>query len=150
MSFKELYLQRRMSAVDAVQQVRNGDTIIVPTGAGEPPVLLTALSEQRRSFRDIKVAQILAVRKFGYFDPETVEHVRHVALFYGGASRPGGQAGWVDFMPNHFSEIPVQIERGQIAADVVFSLASSMDDEGYFALSLGLTTPWPPWPSVAP
>ena len=131
------YLQKRTSATDAMRHVRNGDSIIVPTGVGEPPTLLSALSEQRRNFQDVKVAQILAVRKYGYFDPETAHHVRHVALFLGPASRAGAQAGWVDFIPNYFSEIPQQIERGQIPADVVFSMASPMDAHGYFSLSLG-------------
>jgi hypothetical protein len=54
------------------------------------PALLTALSEQRRDFRDVSVAQILPLRKFDYFDFETHHHVRHTAYFYGGASRPGG------------------------------------------------------------
>ncbi|MDD2846223.1 MAG: acetyl-CoA hydrolase/transferase C-terminal domain-containing protein [Rhodoferax sp.] len=137
MSLQALYVQKRISAPDAMRHVRSGDAIIVPTGVGEPPALLTALSEQRRDFRDVKVAQILPLRKYAYFDPETVDHVRHVALFYGPASRAGGQAGWVDFIPNYFSEIPQQIERGQIAADVVFSMASPMDAHGYFSLSLG-------------
>ena len=131
------YLQKRTSATDAMRHVRNGDSIIVPTGVGEPPTLLTALSEQRRNFQDVKVSQILAVRKYGYFDPETAHHVRHVALFLGPASRAGAQAGWVDFIPNYFSEIPQQIERGQIPVDVVFSMASPMDAHGYFSLSLG-------------
>ena len=138
MSAQDLYLQKRMSAADAVRQVHNGDFIIVPTGVGEPPTLLTALSEQRRDFLDVKVAQILAVRKYAYFDPDTVDHVRHVSLFYGAASRAGGQAGWVDFLPNYFSEIPGLIERGLMAADVVFAMASPMDAHGYFSISLGV------------
>ncbi len=138
MSIKTLYLQKRMPATEAVCHVRNGDFIIVPTGVGEPPALLTALSDQRRDFQDVKVGQILAMRKYAYFDPETVDNVRHVAFFYGGASRAGGQEGWVDFIPNYFSEIPPQIERGQISADVVFSMASPMDEHGYFSLSLGV------------
>ena len=93
MSIQELYLQKRISAADAVRQVRNGDFIIVPTGVGEPPTLLAALSEQRRDFHDVKVAQILAMRKYAYIDPATADHVRHVAFFYGGATRAGGQAG---------------------------------------------------------
>jgi acyl-CoA hydrolase len=149
MSVQQSYAQKKMSASDAVRTVRDGDLIIVPTGVGEPPALLTALSEQRRAFRDVKVSQILALRKFGYIDPETVEHVRHVALFYGGATRAGGQAGWIDFIPNYFSEIPSMIERGQMPADVVFSMASPMDAHGYFSLSLGPTTPWPRWPGRA-
>jgi acyl-CoA hydrolase len=137
MSIQELYLKKRMAAADAVRQVRNGDFIIVPTGVAEPPTLLTELSEQRRDFRDVKVAQILAVRKYGFIDPETLEHIRPVAFFYGGATRAGGQEGWIDFIPNYFAEIPMQIERGLIPADVVFSMASPMDAHGYFSLSLG-------------
>ncbi|MDC6170482.1 acetyl-CoA hydrolase/transferase family protein [Paucibacter sp. XJ19-41] len=137
MSVQDLYRQKLRSAAEALDQLRNGDCIIVPTGVGEPPALLTALSEQRRRFRDVKVAQILPVRKFGYFDPETTEHVRHLAFFYGAASRAGGQAGWIDFIPSYFSEMPALIARGLIPADVVFALASTMDAHGYFALSLG-------------
>ena len=136
MSFQELYRQRRMPAADAVRQVRNGDCIIVPTGVAEPPALLTALSEQRRDFHDVKVAQILAVRPYAYIDPATTAHVRHVAFFYGGATRAGGHAGWIDFIPNTFSELPAMIGRGQVPADVVFSLASTMDEEGFFSLGL--------------
>jgi acyl-CoA hydrolase len=137
MSHQASYLARRCSAADAMRLVQDGDFIVVPTGVGEPPALLTALSDQRHRWRGVRVAQILAIRKFGYIDPETVEHVRHVAFFYGGATRAGGQQGWIDFIPNHFSEIPRLIERGQIPADVVFSLASPMDADGRFALSLG-------------
>jgi len=137
MSSQAMYLEKRTSAADAVAQVRDGDFIIVPTGVGEPPTLLTALSEQRFDFHDVKVAQILAMRKYAYIDPATVDHVRHIAFFFGGATRAGGQEGWIDFIPNAFSEIPSHIERGQIPADVVFSLASPMDAHGYFAISLG-------------
>jgi len=137
MTAQTLYNQKRGTPEDAVNLVRDGDFIIVPTGVGEPPTLLTALSEQRRRFHDVKVAQILAIRKFGYIDPETVDHVRHVAFFYGAATRAGGQSGWIDFIPSYFSEMPSQIERGLIPADVVFSMASPMDENGNFSLSLG-------------
>ena len=137
MSIQQTYQQKRTTAAEAVEVVRNGDFIIVPTGVGEPPALLTALSDKRLDLHDVKVGQILAMRKYGYLDPATVHHVRHVAFFFGGATRAGGQAGWVDFIPNYFSEIPAQIEQGHIAADVVFSMASPMDADGNFALSLG-------------
>src|SRR3990167_6980891 len=112
MSNQALYLQKRMSAADAVRLVRNGDTIVVPTGVGEPPSLLTALSEQRRGFTGVKVSQILAMRKYAYIDPQTVDHVRHMAYFYGGATRAGGQGGWVDFISHYFSQNPAPNEGG--------------------------------------
>ncbi len=137
MSFQSLYKQKRMSATDAVRLVKNGDTIIVPVGVGEPPTLLTALSEQRRDFHDVQIAQILPLRKYGYFDQETVKNVRHLSYFFGGPSRPGGQAGWIDYIPAYFYELPLLIERGLLASEVVFSMASAMDEHGYFSLSLG-------------
>lgn len=130
------YASKRCSPEQALELLKDGDTVIVPTGAGEPPALLHALSARRTAFRDIKVAQILAMRKYGYFDCDTVDHVRHVALFFGGASRAAGQAGWADFIPAYFSELPGLIQRGLVPADVVFSLASPMDEHGNFALSL--------------
>jgi acyl-CoA hydrolase len=136
-SNQQQYAAKRCGVDAAMALVRDGDLIIVPTGAAEPPALLTALSEQRRKFHDVKVSQILAMRKFAYFEQETAHHVRHAALFFGGGSRPCGQGGWGDFIPNYFSEIPALIERGLMPCDVVFSLASSMDENGYFALSMG-------------
>ena len=137
MSVHDQYKQKRSTAAEAVRLIRDGDAIVVPTGVGEPPTLLTALSEQRRSFHGVSVGQILPLRKFDYFDATTCEHVRHSAYFYGGASRPGGQAGWIDFVPAYFSELPAMIDRRQIPADAVFSMASPMDAHGYFSLSLG-------------
>ena len=137
MSVQALYQQKRMAAADAIRVVKNGDTIVVPTAVAEPPALLTALSEARRDFRGVQVSQILPVRKYAYFDPETVENVRHTAYFFSGVTRAGGAEGWVDFIPAYFSEMPALIKREQMPANVVFSMASPMDEYGYFSLSLG-------------
>ena len=137
MSVQALYQQKRMSAADAIRVVKNGDTIVVPTAVAEPPALLTALSEARRDFRGVQISQILPIRKYDYFDPETVENVRHTAYFFGGVSRAGGAEGWIDFIPAYFSEMPALIKRQQMPANVVFSMASPMDEYGYFSLALG-------------
>ncbi|MCG2586842.1 acetyl-CoA hydrolase/transferase family protein [Massilia sp. TS11] len=137
MSHLEIYRSKRCDPETAVALVRDGDAIVVPTGAGEPPALLTALSDRRKSLHGVSIHQILAVKKFGYFDPETVDHIRHSAFFLGGASRTGAQQGWCDVIPSHFSEIPSLIRRREVKADVVFALASPMDENGYFALGLG-------------
>lgn len=136
MSPQDLYASKRMTAADAAGLIRDGDTVVVPTGVGEPPALLHALSERRQSLNGVVISQILPLRKYAYYDAGTVANVRHSAYFYGGASRPGGQEGWVDFVPNYFSELPLLIDRGLTPADVVVSMASPMDEHGYFSLSL--------------
>ena len=137
MAFQTQYQKKRLSALDAIRVVMNGDTIVVPTAVGEPPALLTALSEARRDFLDVQVVQILPLRPYGYFDPETAAHVRHTAYFFGGVSRAGGKAGWIDYIPAYFSELPDLINRKLMASEVVFSMASPMDAHGFFSLSLG-------------
>jgi len=137
-SIQTLYQQKRMSAAEAIGVVMNGDTVVVPTAVGEPPALLTALSSARREFLNVQVSQILPVRKYGYFDPDTAAHVRHVAYFFSGISRAGGQEGWSDFISANFSELPELIGRRLMAADVVLSMASPMDAHGFFSLSLGV------------
>ncbi|MBK7847294.1 MAG: acetyl-CoA hydrolase/transferase family protein [Zoogloea sp.] len=136
MNYQEQYAAKRVTPAEAVRNVHNGDTIVVPTAVAEPPALLTALSEHRRDFHDVKVSQILAVRKFGYLDPTTAEHVRHVAYFFSGATRPGFREGVVDFTPSFFSEMPQLIERGLMPAEVVFTQVSPMDQHGYFSLGI--------------
>ncbi len=135
-NYKELYQERLCTAVEGIKLVRDGDCLVVPTGVGEPPALLTALSEHRREYHDVKIYQILPLRKFGYIDPETVDHVRHVAFFLGGATRAGGQQGWIDYIPSYFSEMPRLFEDGLFSVDTVFTLASPMDEHGYFSISL--------------
>lgn len=134
---KELYLDKLRSVEEGIKLVQDGDCLVVPTGVGEPPALLTALSEHRREYQDVKLFQILPLRKFGYIDPETVDHIRHVAYFLGGATRAGGQQGWIDYIPNYFSEMPRMFRDGLLPVDTVFTLASPMDEHGYFSISLG-------------
>ena len=136
-SVSEQYANKLASPQEAVGRVKNGDYIVVPSGVGEPPALLHALSSLRHSLQNVAVSQILALRKYAYLDPATAANIRHVSYFYGPATRAGGQAGWIDFVPSYFSEMPQLIERGQLPADVVFSMASPMDAHGYFSVSLG-------------
>ena len=121
---------------DAIDLINDGDTIVVPIAAGEPPALLEALSDRRREVRSVTVLQMLPLREPGYLDPETVEHVRHSSPFLGPANRGGVHEGWVDYTPAHFSEIPEMFRREQLRSDVVFAQASQMDEHGYFSLGL--------------
>jgi acyl-CoA hydrolase len=138
MDYYKQFEKKRMSALDAVSIIGNGDSIIVPTGVGEPPKLLAALAERRREFRGVSLIQLLPLRHFDYFDPETLDHVRHVSLFFSGVTRPGGQSGWIDYIPSSFGDLPGLIRDDLIHTDAVFSLASPMDQDGNF--SIGLAT----------
>lgn len=134
---QEIYKSKLTNAHDAVKLVKDGETIIVGVGAAEPPTLLTALSDRRREFNNVSVAQILPVRNYDYFDAETVDKVKHLAYFINSPSRKLTNEGYYDYLPAHFSELPWLIRRKQIASEVVFAFTSEMDAHGNFAISLG-------------
>lgn len=136
MTVEERYASKRREAGEAIRLIQDYDVVVVPTGVGEPPTILEALSEHRTDFHGVTVSQTLPLRTFGYLDPETVEHVRHRAYFLGGATRPGAQAGWVDYYPNYFGEMPALFRQGLLPVDVVVAMASPMDKHGYFSLGL--------------
>lgn len=136
MSAQATYESKRMDAADAVALVRDGETIVLPIGAGEAPTLLHALSARRREVHGVTVFSLLPLVKADYLDPDTTEHVRHSTAFLGGTSRPGAAGGWVDVHPAHFSEIPLLLRRGLLPCDVVFARASPMDSHGFFSLGL--------------
>jgi acyl-CoA hydrolase len=66
----------------------------------------------------------------------TAEHARHSSWFLGGPSRGDARDGWIDVVPMHFSEVPALLRRGDLGCDVLFALASPMDEHGFFSLGL--------------
>lgn len=136
MSARTEYLTKLTDAATAVTWIRDGDTVVLPVAAGEPPALIEALSEQRETLRGVTVSQLLPIRPADYLDPGTADHLRHSSWFLGGPSRTGAREGWVDVIPLHFSEIPGLLRRGTLPCDVLFALASPMDEHGFFSVGL--------------
>lgn len=136
-SLKQLYSDKLRTTDEAVKLVRDGDYIVVASGVSEPPAFLNALSEHRREFHGVKVCQVIPRTPVAYFDPETTENILHMAYFLSPVNRKGVQEGWSDYFPNNFGEIPRMIRDGYLKCDVATSIASPMDEDGYFSISLG-------------
>ena len=136
-SIQQLYREKLCTADEAVKLVQDGDYIVVASGVSEPPAFLTALSAHRREFHGVRVCQVIPRTPVAYFDPETAQNVCHMAYFIAPANRKGVQEGWSDYFPNNFGEIPRMIRDGYMKCDVATSIASPMDEDGYFSISLG-------------
>ncbi len=136
MSARTEFDVKRCDAAAAIDLVRDGDTIVVPIAAGEPPALLSALSDRREELRDVRVSQLLGLGSFGYLTADSAPHVRHVTPFLGAATRAGAAEGWVDWVPVNFSEVPSLIRQGLMGCDLVFAQVSPMDEDGFFSLGV--------------
>ena len=131
-----LYEQRRTDPDEAVKLIHDGDTVVAPLGAAEPAELLAALSRRRQDLRGVTVTQLLPTGRYEYLNPGSTQQIRHNSLFLGGPTREGAQAGWIDWTPNHFSEIPHLIRTGLLRCDVVVARCSPMDEHGFFSIGL--------------
>jgi acyl-CoA hydrolase len=130
-----LYQQKRMSAADAIRVVKNGDTIVVPTAVGEPPRIADCALRARRDFRDVRFRRFCRCVNT-LFRSGNGRNVRHTAYFFSGASRPGGQEGWIDFIPGLFFRTAGADQSQPDSCRCRFSMASPMDEHGFFSLAL--------------
>lgn len=138
--WQRMYQEKLVSAEGAAAAVESGDHIWFPVGAGEPYSFICALEARKESLRDVTTYQILPAKP-GYFDEETSQYIKHNSLFTSGASREAVQAGWADFTPNYFHELP-RLIREYWSSDVGGAIVSPMDEHGFFSMGLGVDYTW--------
>ncbi|MGI5912339.1 MAG: acetyl-CoA hydrolase/transferase family protein [Syntrophomonadaceae bacterium] len=135
LNVKELYQKKLCTAEEAIKLIKDEDTLVLPFG--EPPLFLKALAEHRREFNNVKISQTAAREHYDFIDPATQDNIQLKPFFLGAAVRKGGQAGYWSSIPYNFGESCDQIRRGYIKCDVFATLASPMDEYGYFSIGLG-------------
>lgn len=125
------------TAAEAVKAVRSGDMIMVANACGEPRGLLETLAERADELRDVRTAAILILGQPAYLRPEIADSIRHVSLFCSTGTRAAVNAGWADFMPCFFSQVP-SLLGVHIPADVAMVSVSPPDEHGYCSLGVSV------------
>ncbi|HBV97505.1 MAG: 4-hydroxybutyrate CoA-transferase [Peptococcaceae bacterium BICA1-7] len=132
-----MYRQKLVTAHGAVKLIKSCHNVVLPLGCGEPEALVTAMGERAGELRDVKVHQMLPLRKSAYLDQSLSGSFCHVSWFTSGANRQGVNEGWSDYMPAHFHDIPKMIS-DYVDVDVFMGTVSPMDDRGYFSFGLSV------------
>jgi acyl-CoA hydrolase len=111
-----------------------GETIVVGEAAGEPLALTAALVAQRASLDRVEV--FLGVGITATFTPEHTDHLRFrgigAALRYRALARSGG----LEILPQHFSDLPRLLTRGELRCDVVMLQLSPADAQGRYSYAV--------------
>lgn len=134
---KELYSRKLVAAEEAVKAIRSGDNVVLPLGCGEPGSLVDAMARRGAGLEDVKVHQMLPLRKAAYMEPDMRDRFRHVSWFTSGASRQSVNEGLADFMPGHFHDFPGFFQE-YIRVDVFMGTVSPVDDRGYFSFGVSV------------
>lgn len=130
MNYQTMYQDKLVSAKEAVSVIQPGDGIIFPIMPGEPPALLDAMREldtleNNRLYRMLPSFPIVDVEK---------AKLQQISIFLSGMDRKAMNAGMVDLLPNHFSDIPSILKQREGDHAVIMATVSPMDEDGNFSL----------------
>ncbi|MBT4427536.1 MAG: acetyl-CoA hydrolase/transferase family protein [Rhodospirillaceae bacterium] len=135
------YKARLCTADDAASRFEDGERLILPTLAGQPPAILAAMGERLRSgtLAHLRAGTILPGPDLAgaLLLPEFAEQFEWDTLFCGGSDRAGVFDGLYDMTPMHFGQMP-KIMRDDMKVGAVLSLASPPDADGYMSLGISI------------
>lgn len=137
MDYKAIYANKLMSLSDAAAKVESGWMIGMDAAAAHPAALVSAIAARAKAGKisGVKIDTLLDVEPLEcYADPELNGKFNGVSWFTGGYARKAVNAGYADFIPTYYRDIPGNVRR-LYDYDVFITEVSPMDKHGYFSLS---------------
>jgi acyl-CoA hydrolase/GNAT superfamily N-acetyltransferase len=136
-TWQERYADKITTAAQAVASVKHGNRVFIGSGAGEPQLLVEALSN-RSDLTDTEIVHILTLGVATYAEPRFGSRFRHNAYFIGPNVREAVADGRADYTPIFLSEIAALFRTGRVVIDVACISVSPPDEHGY--CSCGVST----------
>lgn len=138
-SWQQKYADKTVSAHEALSHIRNGQTVFVGSGAGEPLLLTEALYRMAAEFCDIEIIHLATAQEEpNLARPELAGSFRYNALYVG---RHGSEAVGkllADYTPMNVSELPKAMANGAIRVDVALIQISPPDAHGMCSLGVSV------------
>ena len=134
--YQDLYRQKLTDAASIAARVESGWVIGMDAATAHTPKIISALAERARNdeIRNVKVQTLLDVYPLEFYADKTLDgKLNGVSWFAGGGARKAINAGFADFIPNYYRDIPKLI-RSCYDYDAFCVSVSPMDEHGYFSL----------------
>jgi acyl-CoA hydrolase len=114
--------------------VRPGDAVVWGQAASEPGTLTAALMAQRAEIG--RFSAFVGMSWSDAVQPAHADCVSFLSYCGGGRNRALAQAGCLDILPCHYSELGALMRSGQFPVDVVLVQVTPADAQGRFQLAL--------------
>ncbi|MBD9417186.1 acetyl-CoA hydrolase/transferase family protein [Pseudomonas sp. PDM16] len=114
--------------------IRPSDTVLWGQANAEPLPLTTALMAQRQRIGRFRV--MLGIANSSTCRPEHADCIDFLAYCGAGANRELANAGVLDILPCHYSQLPQMIRSGALRIDVLLLQLAPADSNGRYSLSL--------------
>lgn len=140
---QRLYQSKLVTADEAVKKIPDGSRVFFGHAANEPQVLVDALVRNYQQYKDVEIVHWVPMGKGEYTDPKMAGHLRHNAMFVGGATRKAVQEGRADYTPFFYHQSTRFFTDGTFPIDVALISVTPPDKHGFVSLgvSVGGTKP---------
>lgn len=135
------YARKRMSATDALMQIRSGSRVFLSPACGEPQHLLeelVRLGAEGRRLNDVEIVHMLTVGSAPHVRKAYDQNFRHNSLFVGPGVRSAVSEGLADYTPIFLSEIPELFRSGRMPLDVALIQVTPPDRFGFCSLGVSV------------
>lgn len=129
-----------VSAQEALDVVKSGDSVFVHTAVAAPQVLIKALTNRAPELRDVNIYHLHTEGEAPYSTPEMAESFNVNAMFIGANVRKSVQQGYGSYIPIFLSEAPRLFRRGIIPLNVALISVSPPDRHGFCSLGVSVDT----------
>jgi len=137
-NWQALFAGKVVSIEKAISKIRNGQTIFIGSGCGEPLLLTEALARMAPKFWDLQVIHLIAQEESKLARPELVNSFRYNTFYVGRGLADAVANGTADYTPINISKLPSAMDRGIISVDVALIQVSPPDHEGQCSLGISV------------
>lgn len=137
MEWNTVYMQRFVTAEEAVSRIKSGDRVVIGHACGEPTYLVDAMVRNAAAYRDVEVIHMVPMGRCPYIQEGLEKCFRHNALFAGGRTREYINSGRGDFTSSYFFEIP-RLFHTTLPIDVAMVSVSVPNEDGYVSLGVSV------------
>lgn len=139
MTWQKKYKDKIVTAQKALSHIKNGQTIFVGSGAGEPTLLTHALAEMAPNFLDVEIIHLAAAEeKARLVGPEFEGSFRYNSFYVGRGVGAAVAQGVADYTPMNVRELPQSLASGIIIIDVALVEVSPPNDGGMMSLGVSV------------
>lgn len=134
---QKLYKEKLVTPSKAALCIKSGDNVVISMGAGEPTILLDAMTERKSELQDVRIHQMLPLTMPKYMQKGMERHFRHVSWFNSAINRPGVKAGQAGIMMGYLHEYPLFFKE-HLPVNVFMGTVSPMDRHGFFSFGVSV------------
>ena len=135
------YVEKTVSAEDAVNRIRSGQRVFIGSGCGEPQELVRALTRRADRFSGLEILRLLTQETISL--AEIADRTRDASLnirsIYLGATKSKSIARQRRFItPMNMSEVPSLFTTRKLPINVAIIQVSPPDDFGWMSLGINV------------